>query len=94
LIGCQSNISKPCRGLEVSFAPFRYFQHVLSRSRGNLVGMGSAFRFPVDVIGRRSSQTEDVAASCWGMRERCAEMRGYVSPSRDRDLGLTHTYAD
>jgi len=57
--------------------------------------MGSAFSSPVDVIERRLSQTDDVAASCgtgWEMRERCAEMRCYVSPSRDRDLGLTHTY--
>ena len=63
----------------------------------NLVGLGSALSSPVDVIGRRLSQTDDVAASCgtgWEIRERCAEMSGYVIPSRDRDLGLTHTYVD
>jgi len=97
LIGCQCKISKPHPGLEVSFVQSRYFQNVLSRSRGNLVELGTALSSPVDVIGRRLSQTDDVAASCgtgWEIRERCAEMSGYVILSRDRDLGLTHTYVD
>jgi len=59
--------------------------------------MGSAFSSPVGLIGRRSSQKDDVAASRgtgWEMRERYAAMSGCVCPSPDRDLGLTPMYVD